>query len=42
MEKKAVVLYWSSTGNTENEARSIGEGLKEAGVNVSLMTIDEA
>ena len=42
MEKKAVVLYWSSTGNTEKVARSIGEGLKEAGVNVSLMTIDEA
>lgn len=40
--KKAIVLYWSRTGNTEKVAHSIEEGLKEAGVNVSLLKIDEA
>ena len=42
MEKKAVVLHWSRTGNTEKVARRIEEGLNEAGLDVSLMTIDEA
>ena len=42
MEKKAVVLYWSRTGNTKKVAYKVEEGLKEAGLDVSLKTIDEA
>lgn len=40
--KKAVVIYWSRTGNTEKVAHSIKEGLEEAGVNVSMMRPEEA
>jgi hypothetical protein len=40
--KKAVVIYWSSTGNTEKVARAIREGLEEAGVDVSMMRPKEA
>jgi len=40
--KRAVILYWSSTGNTEKVAFAIKEGLEAAGVNVSLMKTTEA
>jgi len=40
--KRAVILYWSSTGNTEKVALAIKEGLEAAGVNVSLMKTTEA
>jgi hypothetical protein len=40
--KRAVVLYWSSTGNTEKVAFAIKEGLEAADVNVSSLKITEA
>ena len=40
--KRAVILYWSSTGNTEKVAFAIKDGLEAAGVNVSLMKTTEA
>ena len=40
--KRAVILYWSSTGNTEKVSFAIKEGLEAAGVNVSLMKTTEA
>ena len=40
--KHAVILYWSSTGNTEKVAFAIKKGLEAAGVNVSLMKTTEA
>jgi len=40
--KRAVILYWSSTGNTEKVAFAIKDGLAAAGVNVSLMKTTEA
>jgi hypothetical protein len=42
MAKKAVVVYWSKSGNTEKVAYSIKEGLDEAGLEVSLLKVDEA
>ena len=42
MDKKAVVIYWSRTGNTKKVAQSIREGLDTAGVNASLFKTDEA
>ena len=40
--KNAVILYWSSTGNTEKVAFAIKKGLEAAGVNVSLIKTTEA
>jgi flavorubredoxin len=40
--KKAVILYWSSTRNTEKVAFAIKEGWEAAGVNVSLRKTTEA
>jgi hypothetical protein len=40
--KKALVLYCSYTGNTEKVAKAIDEGLKEAGMETSLLKFDEA
>ena len=37
----AVILYWSSTGNTEKVAFAIKEGLEAAGVKVSLVRTTE-
>ncbi len=42
MAKKAVVIYWSKSGNTEKVAHSIKEGLDDAGLEVSLLKTDEA
>lgn len=42
MSKRAVIIYWSKTGNTERVASEINEGLAEAGVDVSLMRVEEA
>ena len=38
--KKAAVIYWSGTGNTEAMANAVVEGLKEAGAEVTLLTAD--
>lgn len=40
--KKALVVYWSKTGNTEKVALAIKAGLEEAGVNVALKKPEEA
>lgn len=40
--KKAVVLYCSFTGNTQEVAKSIAEGLEAGGCEVRLATIQEA
>ena len=40
--KRALVLYWSNTGNTKKVASAIKEGLEAAGVNVSLKRTTEA
>ncbi len=36
MAKKAVIIYWSKTGNTEKVAHSIKEGFDDAGLEVSV------
>ncbi|MFR6406361.1 MAG: flavodoxin domain-containing protein [Holdemanella sp.] len=35
--KKAAVIYWSGTGNTEAMANAVAEGMKGAGAEVSLL-----
>ena len=37
---KAIIVYWSSTGNTEAMANSIAEGVKEAGKTPELVFVD--
>lgn len=41
-DKKAAIIYWSQTGNTEKVALAIKEGLERVGVNVSLMRVEGA
>lgn len=36
------MIYWTGTGNTKNMAEHIAAGLKEAGKEVHLHTVDEA
>lgn len=38
--KKALVLYWSNTGNTEKVAVHIKAGLEESGIQTALMRIE--
>ena len=38
--KKAAVIYWSGTGNTEAMAIAVAEGMKGAGAEVSLLSAD--
>ena len=38
--KKAAVIYWSGTGNTETMANAVAEGIKSAGAEVSLLSAD--
>ena len=38
--KKAAVIYWSGTGNTETMANAVAEGMKGAGAEVSLLSAD--
>jgi hypothetical protein len=40
--KKAAVIYWTKSGNTEKVAVSIKEGLEEVGLDVSYMRVEEA
>jgi flavodoxin len=40
--KKAIIIYWSATGNTKKVALKIKEGLEDGGVNVSIKKTDEA
>lgn len=39
--KKAAVIYWSGTGNTQEMANAVCEGLKEAGAETVLFTPDQ-
>ena len=39
---KAIIIYWSKTGNTEKVALAILESLKEAGMVVSLTKAEDA
>lgn len=36
------IIYWSGTGNTEHMAEAIAEGVKEAGAEVDLKSVDKA
>lgn len=36
--KKIAVVYWSDTGNTENMAHCVAEGVKDAGSEATLFT----
>lgn len=38
---KIVVAYWSGTGNTEMMAESIAEGIKSAGKEAEVVTMDD-
>lgn len=40
--KRALIIYWSKTGNTERLANAISQGLKEAGMKVTLKKPEEA
>lgn len=40
--KKAVVVYWTKSGNTEKVALAIKEGLEEVGLDVSYMRVEDA
>lgn len=40
--KKIAVIYWSGTGNTEEMAKAIAEGAKNANTEVSLLSVDQA
>lgn len=37
---KALVVYDSKTGNTEKMARAIGDGIKEAGLDAEVKSVD--
>lgn len=39
--KKTAVIYWSGTGNTEAMANAVMEGMKSAGAEASLLTVDQ-
>jgi len=39
---RAIIVYWSKSGNTEKVALAIQEGLQEAGADVSLMRVEDA
>jgi len=40
--KRALILYWSDTGNTEKVAHAIKQGLEAAGTEVTLLRTTEA
>jgi flavodoxin short chain len=39
--KKAAVIYWSKTGNTEKMAKNVAFGLKSGGVEADLLRVSE-
>ena len=39
--KKTAVIYWSGTGNTETMANAVLEGMKSAGADAALLTVDQ-
>ncbi|MDD3339013.1 MAG: flavodoxin [Lachnospiraceae bacterium] len=38
--EKVKIVYWSSTGNTEAMANAVADGVKEAGKEAELLTVD--
>ncbi|MDR1204913.1 MAG: flavodoxin [Peptococcaceae bacterium] len=38
---KTAVIYWSGTGNTEAMAKAIENGLKDAGAEVTLLSVEK-
>jgi multimeric flavodoxin WrbA len=40
--KKAAIIYWTKSGNTEKVADAIKKGLEEAGLDVSYLRVEEA
>ena len=38
---KTLVIYWSGTGNTEAMANAVADGMKAAGADVTLWTVDD-
>jgi len=42
IQKVALLIYWSKTGNTEKVALSVKEGLERAGLKVIMKRIEEA
>lgn len=40
--KKAMIIYWSGTGNTEMMANAISEGIKSVGNPVDVVTVEDA
>lgn len=40
--KKAVVIYWTGTGNTEVMANEIAKGMKSDDVEVNVVQVDDA
>lgn len=38
---KALIVYWSGTGNTENMANGIYDGMKAAGIDAVIRRVDE-
>ena len=38
---RMTVIYWSATGNTEAMAQAIAQGAKEAGADVSLVSVSD-
>ena len=39
--KKTAVIYWSGTGNTESMANAVLEGMKQAGADAVLLSVDD-
>ncbi len=37
---KAIIIYWSKTGNTEKVARALKDGLEETGMEVLLQNVE--
>lgn len=40
--KKATIIYWSGTGNTETMAMAIAEGVKNGGNDVEVVSVEAA
>ncbi len=40
--KEVYVIYWSSTGNTQEMAEAVGEGIKEAGGSAVVLEVSAA
>jgi flavodoxin len=42
LTKRALIVYWSKTGNTKKVANAIKQGLEEAGLKVAMKEQHEA